>query len=127
MACIYSEHDTLPVATIRVVGRVTEHDMDVVLPKMEAFIERHGTVRILEVIERFEGFDPTTILDGMKFDLKHLRDVSHAAVVTDIGWLGIMTQAASMAMPLTIRTFPTSQLEQAIAWIEQPEGQDQAA
>ena len=90
MACIYTEHETAPVVEIRVIGRVTEHDMDETIPKLETFIEKHGTIRIVEVIERFEGFDITTSFDGMKFDIKHLGDVSHAAIVSDIGWVGVM-------------------------------------
>jgi hypothetical protein len=120
MACIYTEHDTLPVAELRVIGRVTDHDMDEIIPKLEAFIDKHGTVRILEVIERFDGFDPATVLDGMKFDLQHLSDVTHAAVVSDIPWVSFVTSAAAMVMPLTIRVFAMSDLDAARAWIENP-------
>lgn len=120
MACIYSEHDSLPVVEIRVVGRVTENDMDEIIPKLETFIARHGTIRLLEVIERFDGFDPTTILEGMKFDIKHLKDVSHAALVSDIPWIGIMTSAAATVMPLIIQTFPLAKEDKARAWIENP-------
>ncbi len=121
MSCIYTEDQSLPVAEIQVLGRVTEHDMDEILPKLEAFIEKHGTIRIVEVIERFEGFDPTTVLDGVKFDIKHLRNVSHAAVVSDIPWIGFMTRAASTVMPLTVRTFSMADLEAARAWARAPD------
>lgn len=121
MACIYTEHETLPVVEIRVVGRVTENDMDKILPQLEAFIARHGTVRLIEVIERFDGFDPTTILDGIKFDIKHLKDISHAAIVSDIPWVGFMTSSVAMVMPLTIRVFPEEKLDEAMAWIAKPD------
>ena len=55
MSCIYTEDPELPVIELRVLGRVTQHDMDEILPKIEAFIARHGKVRIVEVIEKFEG------------------------------------------------------------------------
>ena len=121
MACIYTEHESLPVAEIRVVGRVTDHDMDEIIPKLEAFIDKHGTIRIVEVIERFDGFDPTTILDGMKFDIKHLSDVTHAAVVSDIPWVSYVTSAAAMVMPLTVRVFPLEKLDEARDWIGKPD------
>ena len=120
MACIYTEHDTAPVVEIRVVGRVTEHDMEVIIPKLEAYIEKHGTIRLVEIIERFEGFDPTTILDGMKFDIKHLRNISHAAIVSDIGWVSMMTSAAAMVMPLMVRVFSMAELNAARAWAQDP-------
>ena len=121
MACIYTEHKSLPVAEIRVVGRVTEHDMDEIIPKMEAFIGRHGEVRIIEIIERFEGFDLTTLFDGAKFDVKHIRNVTHAAVVSDIPWVSFMTNAFAWASPVSVRTFSMDQLEDARAWVEKPD------
>lgn len=127
MACIYTEHETDPVVEIRIVGRVTQNDMDQILPKMEAFIERHGTIRLVEIIESFEGFDPTTILDGLKFDLNHLTDVTHAAVVSDIGWVGVMTRASSMVMPVTIRAFTMDQLDEARAWARDADAVSSAA
>lgn len=120
MSCTYTEHKTLPVAEIHVHGRVTEHDMDDILPRMEAFIEKHGTVRIIEVIEKFEGFDPTTILDGIKFDMQHMGNVSHAAIVSDLPWVGFMSRAAAMVMPVTTRVFTMEQLDEARAWIAEP-------
>jgi hypothetical protein len=33
-----------------------------VIAKLEAFIERHGHVRVLEIIKDFEGMDASAIL-----------------------------------------------------------------
>lgn len=116
MACIYTEHATKPVVEIRVVGRVTQHDMDEVLPKIKAFIERHGKVRLVEVIEKLDGFETSTILDGIRFDYNYLRDISHAAVVTDVGWIGVFTRAASLVMPVSLRVFALSEIDDARKW-----------
>lgn len=120
MSCIYTEDPELPVAELHVLGRVTQHDMDEILPKLEAFIAKHGKIRIVEVIEKFEGFDPTTMLEGMRFDINHLTDVTHAAVVSDIGWIGMVTRASAMLMPITVRMFPMSELEAAREWAREP-------
>ena len=87
MACIYTEHATAPIAEIRVVGRVTEHDMDEILPKLEAFIDTHGSIRIIEVIEKFDGFDPTTTnypvitdVDGNGIDDRTVERMAQFAV-----------------------------------------------
>lgn len=127
MSCIYTEHDTAPVAEIRIVGQVTQNDMDNVLPKLEALIQKHGKIRIIEVIDRFDGFDPSTFFDGMKFDIQHLRDVSHAAVVSDIPWVGFLSRASGMVMPVTIRSFAMDELEAARAWALNPDvaGEDE--
>ncbi len=116
MACIYTEHATKPVVEIRVIGRVTQHDMDEVLPKLIAFIKRHGKVRLVEIIESLDGVEPSTILDGMKFDFEYMRDISHAAVVTDVGWIGVFTRAASLVMPVALRVFSLSEIDEAREW-----------
>ncbi len=116
MACIYTEHATKPVVEIRVIGRVTQHDMDEVLPKLIAFIKRHGKVRLVEIIESLDGVEPSTILDGMKFDFQYMRDISHAAVVTDVGWIGVFTRAASLVMPVALRVFSLSEIDEARNW-----------
>ena len=121
MSCIYTEHDSAPVAEIRVISRVTQNDMSKIIPQLEAFIKKHGTIRIVEIIEDFEGFDPSTILDGMRFDLEHLKDISHVAVVSDKGWLGMMSVAAGMVLPVTLRVFSMAEVEAARAWALDPE------
>ncbi len=121
MACIYTEHDTAPVVEVRVLGRVTQHDVDEVLPKLEAFIAKHGEIRMVEVVDEFEGFDVSTMLDGLKFDYQHLRNITHVAVVSDIGWIGVLTRAASMVMPISLRVFPKDELEVARAWALNPD------
>lgn len=117
MACLYSEDATAPVVEIKVIGRVTEHDMDTVIPKLEAFINRHGTIRLVEIIERLDGVDPTTILDGMKFDAKHMTDITHCAVVTDIPWLGFMTNVVDVFIPIEVQKFGMNELDEARAWV----------
>ena len=119
MACLYTEDKDAPVAEIKVLGRVTEHDMDVIIPKLEAFIDRHGTIRLVEVIESLDGFDPTTILDGLKFDVKHMTDITHAAIFTDIPWLGFMTSVADVFMPIVVQKFGLDELEDARAWVRE--------
>ncbi len=116
MACIYTEHPSEPLAEIRVVGRVTQHDMDEVLPKITAFIERHGNIRLLEIVEVMKGFDTSTILDGIKFDYNHLQHITHAAIVSDISWIGLLTRAAGMIMPVSLRAFPLAEVEAAREW-----------
>lgn len=121
MACIYSEDADAPVVEIRIVGRVTQHDIDEILPKVEAFIAQNGRIRLLEIIEKFDGADASTMLDGLRFDMENLRNITHSAVVSDIGWIGFMTRAAGMVMPITIRLFGMDQVEAARAWAREVE------
>lgn len=120
MTVKYTEHATLPVFEIEVAGKITQADMDAVIPPLEAFLERHGKVRMVEIIPTFEGFEWSTIWDGIKFDVAHIRDIDRVAVVTDVGWIGGITRALCRVSPLEVRVFEMGELAEARAWANAP-------
>ncbi|MEO0413134.1 MAG: STAS/SEC14 domain-containing protein [Pseudomonadota bacterium] len=122
MACTYKEHPDTKIAEIIVDGDVTEEEFDAIAPKLEAFIQAHGRIKILEVIKNFTGFDWTMIPKGIAFDFEHLKDFSHCAVVTDSGWIGPFTRAAAPFFSVQIRTFSLAQQDMAWQWLVSEEG-----
>jgi hypothetical protein len=76
------------VLAIEAVGEVTHEDYsDVLIPRAEAMIAG-GPVRMMYVVgAEFKNFDLEALWDDGAFGIKHWRDFSHVAVVTDIGWL----------------------------------------
>jgi hypothetical protein len=120
MPCHYSENPDQKSVEIVVEGRVTQDDMEAILPKMQAFIDTHGTVKMVEVVKDFGGFDPSVIWPGIQFDIKNLRHISHVAIVSDIGWISPISKAAGAVMSTRLRTFDMAELEDARAWIREP-------
>ena len=116
MTISYTDCDTSKVAEIVVSGRITWDDYKEVVDKMQAFIDRNETVKLVEIVESFAGFDPSVILPGIKFDWKNIQHISHVAVVTDIGWMGPMSKAAGALISTKLRTFDLEHLEEARAW-----------
>lgn len=117
MTTKYQEFPDLQTVEITVNGRVTKKDFDKIAPKMEKFIEEHGTIKILEVIDDFSGFDLSVITDGIRFDLKHLKNFSHCALVCNDGWMGPFTRTLAPFFSIDIRTFKMDQLDEARAWL----------
>ena len=87
MAITYTEFPEKKRVEFTVSGQITKADYDSIAGPMEAFIDAHGTVQMIEVVDHFSGFDPGLLLPGLRFDIKALPHISHIAVVTDIGWL----------------------------------------
>ena len=77
----YKEHDNAQAVEILLKGRVSTEEFDSVASKLEAFIQRHGQVRVLEIIKDFEGMDAVAFWHDIKFSLRHLKDFSRMAVV----------------------------------------------
>lgn len=109
-------------AEITVSGRITEPDMRGVLERLEGMIRANGKIRIVEVIAEFDGYDLGVIWPGLVFDYKHLRDITHVAVVCDKGWLGPVSRAVGAVLPLTLRTFTSHDRDAAREWIAAPDG-----
>ena len=85
MPVTYSEDPDTGTVVLTVNGRVTQDDWDRIVPQFEAFMNAHGTIRLVEVIENLKGFDPSLLWDGIRFDIKAIPHISHCAIATDIG------------------------------------------
>ena len=121
MTTTYKEIPEQKTAEIIVDGKVTKEEFDRIAGQLHKFIEAHGTIKFLEVIQNFKGFDPSVIWDGIKFDMQHLRFISHCAVVSDIGWISPISRAAGAFMSTKLRTFSLGQLDEARQWIKSPD------
>ena len=119
MATTYNEDDALGLVELRVDGKVTEAEFDAIAGRLEVFIERHGTIRLLEIIEDFGGFEFAAMGKGIKFDIEHLRDLSHCAVVTDSGWIGPFTRLLAPFFSIQIKVFRMAELERAREWLSE--------
>ena len=117
MSLEYVEHPDSRTIELTVNGRVTREDFDAVIDKVQGFIDTHGTIRVLEVIESFEGFDVSVLWPGIKFDIRNIRHVSHVAVVSDIGWMTPISKAAGAVISSNLRTFDLAELSAARDWI----------
>ncbi len=119
MATQYKEYPNYKLVELIVDGKVTQEDFDRISGQMETFIATHGKIKILEDIRKFSGFDPSVFWDGLKFDIKHLKDISHCAVVSDMGWIGPFAKAFGTLITCKIRTFPREQIEEARQWLKE--------
>jgi hypothetical protein len=118
MSVTYTEFPERKRVELTVSGHLSKADYDEVIAPLQAFIDAHGTIQIVEVVESFEGFDPSVLLPGFKFDIENIQHVSHAAIVSDIGWISPIAQAASRLLPTQIRTFALDERDAAHDWLD---------
>ena len=119
MTIEYREDDATRTAEILVSGKITVEDYIAAVEPMQAFIDRHGTVKFIEIIESFSGVDSLVLWPGIKFDWKNISKISHVAVVSDLGWVGPMSKAAGALISSDVRFFEMDDLEAARAWVKQ--------
>ena len=117
MATSFRAIDATKTFEFTVSGKVTEADFDALSKPLEDFVATHGKIKLLEIIEDFQGFDPMMLWKGMKFDTKIIPHISHCAVVSDMGWISPLTKAAGAFMATKLRTFDLDELDAARAWL----------
>ena len=121
MTTTYTEDPEHKIAELVVDGKVTHEDFNNIARQLENFIEKHGRIKLLEEIRTLEGIEASMVWEGIKFDiknLKHIRHISHCAMVSDIGWLSPISKAAGAFISCKIRTFTLDQLDEARACLQ---------
>ncbi|WP_148863230.1 SpoIIAA family protein [Marinobacter fonticola] len=117
MATEYVEYPDDKTVEIQVEGKVSAEDFENIAGRMEAFIRQHGKVKIIEVVQDFDGFDMSILKDAFKFDREHMQDFTHCAVVTDSGWIGPFARFMSRFLDMELRVFRLGEIEQAREWL----------
>ncbi|HUU25647.1 MAG TPA: STAS/SEC14 domain-containing protein [Methyloceanibacter sp.] len=118
----YTEHDNAQAVEISLSGRVSTAEFDRVAEQLEAFIARHGQVRVLEQIKDFEGMDAAALWHDVKFSFRHLKDFSRIAVVANPDIHNLWSNLVSPFMQCEVEHFAPDQINEARDWLMWPEG-----
>src|SRR5688572_15730216 len=117
----YKEMENVAAVEIVVTDLVSTKEFDRTARKLEAFIARHGRVRVLEIGHDFEGLDAGAFWQDLKFSLRHLIDYSRCAIVSDAKWLTLSSIIAQSFVDCEVSHFPPDEIEVARDWLLWPE------
>jgi SpoIIAA-like len=119
---IYREYHNAQAVEIVLKGRVTTEEFAALAERLEAFIKRFGQVRVLEVIDDFEGMDAGAFWQDVKFSLRHLKNVSRIAVVAEPDTHHLWSRLVAPFMRCEVEHFPPGEEDAARDWLMWPEG-----
>lgn len=117
MNIYYKEFPELKTIEITIDGKFTSDDFDRIVPKITAFIAANGKIKLIEIIKDLKGFEMGAFSKGFKFDMQHLKDFSHCALVTNSGWIGPFTRIIAPFFSTDIRIFKIDQEGDARNWL----------
>jgi hypothetical protein len=103
-------------------GRVSTEQFDALAGRLEAFIERHGRVRVLEIVRDFEGMDAAAFWHDIKFSLRHLKDFSRVAIVVNPDTHHLWSNLVAPFMACQVEHFSPGDEDAARDWLMWPEG-----
>ncbi|MGA9423313.1 MAG: STAS/SEC14 domain-containing protein [Rhodanobacteraceae bacterium] len=99
-------------------GAMSRDEFTRVAAKIEQMLAEHGKLRILEIIRNIGAIEPSALWEDFKFSPRHLKDFTHAAVVSDHKWIEWMTAAVSPFISAKVRCFPMDRIDEARRWLE---------
>ena len=103
---------------IRMSDTIAPGDYEIVIPLLEAMIKEYGKINLYCELDEVDKIDPKAIWEDLKFDMKHLNDFEHLAIVCDRRWLEWMVSFARPFTSAEVQCFLSSQKEMAMNWIE---------
>ena len=118
----YKEYDNAQAVEIVLQSRVSTEEFDRVARQLEAFIARHGHVRVLEIVRDFEGMDASAFWHDIKFSLRHLKDFSRVAIVANPDTHHLWSSLVAPFMSCDVEHFAPGEEEAARDWLMWPEG-----
>lgn len=107
------------VTGFRVSGRVSGDDLRELRPAIDDIVGT-GEIRIVEVIDEYEGFGPGGLVEDLKLGFgaifQHHSAFKRIAVVTDTDWVAHTLRLVAWMVPGEIKLFGLDELEQAKQW-----------
>ena len=76
-----SDRSSGKVIGLKLSGKLLHEDYQQFIPKLEALIEEHGSIRCLVEMTEFHGFELRALWDELKFDTTHASKIERCAVV----------------------------------------------
>jgi universal stress protein A len=108
------------VVALHATGRLTHEDYEKLVPMLLEVIEEHGAIRCLIDLTGLERIEPRAVLDELRFDLKHGKEVARCAVVGDHAWERWATETARpLFRNADVAFFAPEDLEQAAEWVRE--------
>jgi len=118
----YKEYDNAQAVEIVLEGRISTEEFEALAARLEAFIARHGRIRVLEIVRDFEGMDAAALWEDIKFSLRHLKDFSRCAIVANPNTRHLWSSLVAPFMSCDVEHFPPGDEDAARDWLMWPEG-----
>src|SRR3972149_1885971 len=118
----YKEYDNAQAVEIELSGRISVEEFNAVAERLEAFMGRHGRIRVLEIVKDFEGMDASAFWHDIKFSLRHLKDFSRVAIVANPDTHHLWSSLVAPFMAFEVEHFAPGEEEAARDWLSWAEG-----
>ena len=100
-------------------GKLAREDYERFVPEIERMIREYFRIRVLVIMRDFHGWDAGALLEDLKWNAEHFRDIERLAVVGERTWHTWMTGFCKPFSTTEVRYFAAKDLAAARAWINE--------
>ncbi len=102
---------------VRLSGKLTREAYEAFVPATEEYIQQRGKVRMLVIMEGFQGWESGAAWEDTKFAYRHFRDIERLVMVGESQWEKWMTTFCRPFTMAKVKYFDVSEIDQARQWI----------
>ena len=102
-------------------GAFKRDDFDRLAVMADAIIEEHGAIKMIEVIKHIGKIQPSALWADLKWTPRHLKYMTHLAVVADQKWIGWIVGPMRAFIDAEVHSFHLDEIEDARRWIAESE------
>ena len=111
-------HDSNDVYRVDIAGTLHRSDFVKCEAELKSELQRVGAVKLLCVLDGFEGWEPSADWTNLGFYVKHGDDIKRIAIVGDERWRSeMMMFAAADLRKAPVEFFPANGLALAREWL----------
>jgi len=110
--------DDKTIVTITFKDKVDKEDYDLLLPQLEGIIEKSKRVRLLIVLDDFQGWSMGAAWEDTKFGLVHFNDIEKIAIAGERKWEQLMAAFIKPFTRAAVQFFQRDQLDEARSWVQ---------
>ena len=111
-------HESANLYRLHISGLLRGREMEEVRDVASQVITRTGGIKLMCVIERFEGWEPTEDWSDMSFDLSFGKQIEQIAIVAEEKWRDqALMFAGAGVRKAPVEFFPCSQMSAARKWL----------
>jgi len=98
-------------------GAFTKADYDLLIVKADEMIEEFGTIKMIEIIRHIGKMEPAAIWADFKWAPRHMKYLTHVAVVADKKWIGWIVGPLRAFISAEVHSFHLDEIEDARRWV----------
>ncbi len=107
-----------PIVHVSVSGTLTGDRYAFLEDGLRKLIAKHGTIRVLLVLEELDGMTPDAMHEDKRFESRHIAEIERVAIASATPADTLVPSSSVPFTDVNTRFFPLGETDQALTWLK---------